>query len=120
MHVKGGCYYIMSYCIQLYGTFLFRTIDALRDYFLLFCFLFRTKEERLKKKSEDIPEVLAWVNRSRKLEEKRNAEKEKALQLSKIFEEQVSWILFTLHYHVSTVVDFKLTIHIVNFSGQCW
>ncbi|KAL6213113.1 hypothetical protein ACLB2K_012560 [Fragaria x ananassa] len=50
--------------------------------------ILQTKEERLKKKSEDIPEVLAWVNRSRKLEEKRNAEKEKALQLSKIFEEQ--------------------------------
>lgn len=65
--------------------------------------MFRTKEERLKKKTEDIPEVLAWVSRSRKLEEKRNAEKEKALQLSKIFEEQVSWILFSLHHHVSTV-----------------
>ncbi|XP_050372474.1 SART-1 family protein DOT2 [Argentina anserina] len=50
--------------------------------------ILKTKEERLKKKTEDIPEVLAWVNRSRKLEEKRNAEKEKALQLSKIFEEQ--------------------------------
>ncbi|KAA8518110.1 hypothetical protein F0562_015584 [Nyssa sinensis] len=42
-------------------------------------------EER-RKKSEDISEVLEWVNRSCKLEEKRNAEKEKALQLSKIFE----------------------------------
>lgn len=47
------------------------------------------KEERFKNKSEAASEVLAWVNRSRKLEEKKNAEKEKALQLSKIFEEQV-------------------------------
>lgn len=47
------------------------------------------KEERLKK-SEGASEVLSWVNKSRKLEEKRNAERERALQLSKIFEEQVS------------------------------
>lgn len=47
------------------------------------------KQERLKNKSESVPELLAWVNRSRKLEEKRNSEKEKALMLSKIFEEQV-------------------------------
>lgn len=46
------------------------------------------KEERLKKNSEG-SEVLAWVTRSRKLEEKKNSEKEKAKQLSKIFEEQV-------------------------------
>ncbi|KAJ9689234.1 hypothetical protein PVL29_014748 [Vitis rotundifolia] len=46
------------------------------------------KEERVKRKSEGSSEVLAWVNRSRKVEEQRNAEKEKALQLSKIFEEQ--------------------------------
>ncbi|PQQ06019.1 SART-1 family protein DOT2 [Prunus yedoensis var. nudiflora] len=50
--------------------------------------ILKTKEERLKKKKEDVPEVLAWVSRSRKLEDKRNAEKQKALQLSKIFEEQ--------------------------------
>lgn len=50
--------------------------------------IMKTKEERLKKKKEDVPEVLAWVGRSRKLEDKRNAEKQKALQLSKIFEEQ--------------------------------
>lgn len=49
--------------------------------------ILKMKEERLKK-SEGASEVLAWVNRSRKLEEKRNAEREKALQLSKIFEEQ--------------------------------
>ncbi|CAN6726205.1 unnamed protein product [Malus baccata var. baccata] len=50
--------------------------------------ILKTKEERLKKKTEDVPEVLAWVSKSRKIEEKRNAEKQKALQLSKIFEEQ--------------------------------
>ena len=62
--------------------------------FHLFLFFTRKKEERLKKKNEEIPEVLAWVSKSRKLEEKRNAEKEKALQLSKIFEEQVSGYYF--------------------------
>ncbi|XP_051130994.1 SART-1 family protein DOT2 isoform X2 [Andrographis paniculata] len=48
----------------------------------------KMKEERLKKSAEGASEVLSWVNRSRQLEEKMNAEKEKALQLSKIFEEQ--------------------------------
>ncbi|KAL5977092.1 hypothetical protein ACLOJK_021434 [Asimina triloba] len=48
----------------------------------------KMKEERLKKKSDGVSEVLAWVNKSRILEEKRNAEKEKALLLSKVFEEQ--------------------------------
>ncbi|XP_050132461.1 SART-1 family protein DOT2-like isoform X2 [Malus sylvestris] len=50
--------------------------------------ILKTKEEGLKKKTEDVPEVLAWVSRSRKIEEKRNAEKRKAIQLSKIFEER--------------------------------
>ncbi|XWS10826.1 hypothetical protein CRYUN_Cryun38cG0031400 [Craigia yunnanensis] len=52
----------------------------------------RMKEERLKKKSEGVSEASAWVSRSRKLEEKRNTEKEKALQLSKIFEEQDNFV----------------------------
>ncbi|KAF3457135.1 hypothetical protein FNV43_RR01792 [Rhamnella rubrinervis] len=50
--------------------------------------ILKMREERLKKKTDEVSEVLAWVNKSRKLEEKKNAEKEKALQLSKIFEEQ--------------------------------
>lgn len=50
--------------------------------------ILKMKEERLKNKSEGVSEVLSWVSRSRKIEEKRNAEKEKALQLSKMFEEQ--------------------------------
>ncbi|KAJ8557524.1 hypothetical protein K7X08_003149 [Anisodus acutangulus] len=50
--------------------------------------ILKMKEERLKKKSAGASEVLSWVNKSRKIEEKRNAEKERALQLSKIFEEQ--------------------------------
>ncbi|XP_055829840.1 SART-1 family protein DOT2 [Solanum dulcamara] len=50
--------------------------------------ILKMKEERLKKKSEGASEVLSWVSKSRKIEEIRNAEKEKALQLSKIFEEQ--------------------------------
>lgn len=54
------------------------------------------KEERLKKNSEGVSEVLSWVNRSRKIEQIKNAEKKKALQLSKIFEEQVS--IFYLYF----------------------
>ena len=54
------------------------------------------KEERVKRKSEGSSEVLSWVNSSRKVEEQRNAEKEKALQLSKIFEEQVICVSIVL------------------------
>ncbi|KAM3731478.1 hypothetical protein ACB098_12G166500 [Castanea mollissima] len=50
--------------------------------------ILKKREERLNKNSEGVSEVLSWVSWSRKLEEKRKAEKEKALQLSKIFEEQ--------------------------------
>ncbi|KAI4331481.1 hypothetical protein MLD38_029669 [Melastoma candidum] len=52
--------------------------------------ILKAKEERLKKKPEveGVSEVLAWVGRSRKLEEKKISEKEKALQRSKLFEEQ--------------------------------
>ena len=61
------------------------------------------KEERLKKKSEGVSEVSTWVSKSRKLEEKRNAEKEKALQLSKIFEEQVFFFALSfLQYLISS------------------
>ncbi|PWA60702.1 SART-1 protein [Artemisia annua] len=48
----------------------------------------RMKEERLKRKSDDSSDVVSWVSKSRKLEDKRNAEKEKALHFSKMFEEQ--------------------------------
>jgi len=41
------------------------------------------KESRTKKQPEGVTEISAWVSKSRKLEKKR------ALQLSKIFEEQV-------------------------------
>ncbi|KAM3731482.1 hypothetical protein ACB098_12G166500 [Castanea mollissima] len=57
-------------------------------YVNMLTFLLRKREERLNKNSEGVSEVLSWVSWSRKLEEKRKAEKEKALQLSKIFEEQ--------------------------------
>ncbi|ESR44918.1 hypothetical protein CICLE_v10000233mg [Citrus x clementina] len=50
--------------------------------------ILKMKEERLKKNSEGAPEILSWVNRSRKIEQIKNVEKKKALQLSKIFEEQ--------------------------------
>ncbi|KAJ8477143.1 hypothetical protein OPV22_020870 [Ensete ventricosum] len=49
--------------------------------------LARTKEERMKKKSDGAFEISSWVNKSRKLEDRKNAEKE-ALRLSKAFEEQ--------------------------------
>ncbi|RZC47149.1 hypothetical protein C5167_040081 [Papaver somniferum] len=39
------------------------------------------KEQRLKRKSESVSEVLSWVHKSRKLEERRYSEKEKAVQL---------------------------------------
>ncbi|XP_021891427.1 SART-1 family protein DOT2 isoform X2 [Carica papaya] len=50
--------------------------------------ILKMRHERPTNKSQGVSEVLAWVNRSRKLEDKRYAEKERALQLSKIFEEQ--------------------------------
>ncbi|GJX89477.1 SART-1 family protein DOT2 [Tanacetum coccineum] len=49
--------------------------------------IMRMKEERLKKKSDDASNVVSWVSKIRKLEEM-NAEKEKALHFSKMFEEQ--------------------------------
>lgn len=64
------------------------------------------KEERTKKKSEGISEVLSWANKMRRLEEKRNTQKEKALQLSKILEEQVD-----LCFDVS----FNRLRHVFNF-----
>ncbi|XP_068657365.1 SART-1 family protein DOT2-like [Aristolochia californica] len=48
----------------------------------------KMREKRLKKNSEGASEILSWVDKSRKLEEKINTEKQKAQQLSKIFEEQ--------------------------------
>lgn len=47
----------------------------------------KMKEER-KKKAEEASDALSWVARSRKIEEKRNAEKQRAHQMSRIFEEQ--------------------------------
>ncbi|KAL1213043.1 SART-1 family protein DOT2 [Cardamine amara subsp. amara] len=49
--------------------------------------ILKMREER-KKKVEDASDALSWVARSRKIEEKRNAEKQRAQQLSRIFEEQ--------------------------------
>ncbi|PAN40129.1 hypothetical protein PAHAL_7G293900 [Panicum hallii] len=56
----------------------------------------RAKEERLKDKKEGgildsddgASEILSWVGKSRKLDEKREAEKEKALRLARALEEQ--------------------------------
>ncbi|KAK8449657.1 hypothetical protein SEVIR_7G251900v4 [Setaria viridis] len=56
----------------------------------------RVKEERLKDKKgggildgdDGAAEILSWVGKSRKLDEKRQAEKEKALRLARALEEQ--------------------------------
>ncbi|PKA48641.1 hypothetical protein AXF42_Ash021050 [Apostasia shenzhenica] len=48
----------------------------------------RIKEDRLKKSSEGASEILSWVNKSRKLEEKRIAEKENIVALSRMLDEQ--------------------------------
>ena len=82
------------HCIYLFPRFFaFYIGGELRKSILcnvnILTFLLRKREERLNKNSEGVSEVLSWVSWSRKLEEKRNAEKKKALQLSKIFEEQV-------------------------------
>ncbi|KAK9090646.1 hypothetical protein Sjap_023823 [Stephania japonica] len=51
--------------------------------------ILKMREERLKQKKDGASEVLSWVNKSRKLEGKKMmSEKEKALHLSKAFEEQ--------------------------------
>lgn len=55
------------------------------------------KEERLKDKKEggilddnnDASEILSWVGKSRKLEGKRQVEKEKALHRARALDEQV-------------------------------
>ena len=73
------------------------------------------KEQRLQNKSEGDSEILTWVNRSRKLEEKRISEKEKAMQLSRVFEEQVS--LFLLWFPLSFSVKGKFILYIL-FVGQ--
>ncbi|CAN1829252.1 SART-1 family protein DOT2 [Linum perenne] len=49
--------------------------------------IMKMKEER-SNKSEAGSEILSWVNKTRKLEEKRNIAREKAKRLSKNFEEQ--------------------------------
>ncbi|RZC48272.1 hypothetical protein C5167_041215 [Papaver somniferum] len=41
------------------------------------------REQRLKRKSESVSEVLSWVHKSRKLEERKYSEKVKAVQLEK-------------------------------------
>ena len=77
------------HCIYLFPRFFaFYIGGELRKSILcnvnILTFLLRKREN-----SEGVSKVLSWVSRSCKLEEKRNAEKKKALQLSKILEEQV-------------------------------
>ena len=43
----------------------------------------------MKTKSEGGSEILSWVNKSRKIEEHKSAEREKVAHLANIFEEQV-------------------------------
>ncbi|KAK6942163.1 SNU66/SART1 family [Dillenia turbinata] len=78
---KEGAIHTKTFQNQLVESSLSSTSD-LEDRIL------KMKEERMKKKSEGVSEILAWVNKTRKTGEKRNVEKEKALQLKKILEEQ--------------------------------
>ncbi|KAK8946267.1 hypothetical protein KSP40_PGU006729 [Platanthera guangdongensis] len=48
----------------------------------------RIRDERMNGNSEAVSEVLSWVNKSRKLEEKRNSENEKAIALARKLDEQ--------------------------------
>lgn len=48
----------------------------------------KVKDERMNGNSEAVSEVLSWVNKSRKLEEKRNSENEKAIALARKLDEQ--------------------------------
>lgn len=50
--------------------------------------LSKIREEKVKTKSEGASEILSWVSKSRKIEEHKSAEREKAARLAKIFEEQ--------------------------------
>ncbi|KAJ6828776.1 SART-1 family protein DOT2 [Iris pallida] len=50
--------------------------------------LLRMKQDRLRKKSDDASEISSWVGKSRRLDDKRNAEKEKAARTSRQLEEQ--------------------------------
>jgi U4/U6.U5 tri-snRNP-associated protein 1 len=47
------------------------------------------KEGGILDDKDDASEILSWVGKSRKLDEKRQAEKEKALRRARLFEEQV-------------------------------
>jgi len=44
----------------------------------------------MKKRVDDASEILSWVSKSRKLEEKRTVDREKAERISKILDEQVN------------------------------
>ncbi|KAF4396880.1 hypothetical protein F8388_004848 [Cannabis sativa] len=71
--------------------------------------ILKMKEERSKKKTEDSSEVSAWVSKSRKLEVKKSVVKQKAMQLSKKFEEQDNIVQGesedeeTAHHHLAGV-----------------
>ena len=66
-----------------------RYISATRCLMLGKYFFARMKEERSKTKTGDESDISSWVKKIRKIEAKKNAEKEKALQMSKLLEEQV-------------------------------
>ena len=85
-------------------------------------FSFRMKEERLKKTSDGASDVFSWVSKSRKLEEKKKAEREKALHFSKMFEERVSFILLTCFPLWINVICLSCIWFFLSFcenSGQC-
>ncbi|CAD6216963.1 unnamed protein product [Miscanthus lutarioriparius] len=77
----------------------------------------RAKEERLKDKKEGgildgndgASEILSWVGKSHKLDEKRQAEKEKALCLARALEEQDN--ILALWQKTATMMMMKRKIH---------
>ena len=75
------------------------------------------RDERVKRKSDGSSEISAWVSKSRKQEEKRNAEKEKAVRLSKILDEQVGVfkhhsMLWRINYHNTVLRILSSYLHV--------
>ena len=73
---------LINYMFMDYDPiFFFLTMFSLLT-FLIFC---RIREEKVKKTSEGGSKFLSWVNKSRKIEEHKSAEREKVARLAKIF-----------------------------------
>lgn len=74
----------------------------------MFGVFYRMKQERLKKKASGESEILSWVNKSRKLEDKRTVEKQKASRLMKALEEQVMIVIMIFHRFSCQKIPFLL------------